>query len=511
MIRQLEGLYVQFSDQLDPEANARIHALTDRLLENPLAGVTDAYPGYINLYVEFDAAIVTRSQVRAWVNKHLEYLQPKPGGRDVIIRVRYDGEDLPWIAEQTGLSVADVIERHSQRTYRVYTVGFVPGQPMMGRLDPALYLPRRSTPRKRIPANTVAMAVSQTLIYTLPTPGGWHLLGTALEAAYDPHRPNPFLLEAGDSVRFQPADGPTPPDTDVLEMLPAEPRFPVFQVERPGLLDLVLDGGRFFGARFGMARSGPMDERSARMANAAVGNAPDAPLLELTLTGPVLTVLHNVIVGFAGLGMHCLLDGELIPSRTGFLARPGQTLSFQPIEHGVRAYLAVAGGLAAQTFMGSHSTDVTGRIGRALQAGDVLGLKQPRSVRAGFAARATPFPARTVIRLQPGPQATPEALEALGNGTFTVTSPDRMGVRLSGPKVPGGELISEATPMGAVQITTDGDPIVLLNDRGRIGGYAKPAVIDPRDLPLVAQLRPGQQIRFRTPALTSVDHWFIRT
>jgi KipI family sensor histidine kinase inhibitor len=510
MIRQLEGVYVQFSNQLDPEANARIHALSDRLLANPLAGVTDVYPGYINLYVEFDAALVARSGVRAWVNKHLENLQPKPGGREVIIRVRYDGEDLPWIAERTGLSVADVIERHSQQTYRVYTVGFVPGQPMMGRLDPALYLPRRPTPRKHIPANTVAMAVHQTLIYTLPTPGGWHLLGTALEAAYDPHRSKPFLLEAGDWVRFQPDNGPTPPDTPVLEMLPPEPHFPVFRVARPGLLDLVLDGGRFFGARFGMARSGPMDQRAARLANAAVGNAPDAPLLELTLNGPVLTVLRDAVIGFAGLGMQCLLDSEIMPSRTGFLARSGQTLSFKPIQHGVRAYLAVAGGIETEVFMGSRSPDVKGCIGRALKAGDVLGLKEPRQVRAGFAARATLFPTHAVIRLQPGPQATSEALEALGSGVFTVTSPDRMGVRLTGPKVPGGELISEATPMGAVQVTTDGDPIVLLNDRGRIGGYAKPAVIDPRDLPLVAQLRPGEQIRFKLPINTNANHWFIQ-
>ncbi len=510
MIRQLEGIYVQFSDRLDPEANARIHALSDRLLANRLTGVTDVYPGYVNLYVEFDAALVARSGVRAWINKHLENLRPKPGGREVIMPVRYDGEDLPWIAEQTGLSVHEVIRRHAQRSYRVYTVGFVPGQPMMGKLDPTLYLPRRSTPRKHIPANTVAMAVHQTLIYTLPTPGGWHLLGTALEAVYDPLRGEPFLLEAGDQVRFRPDHGPTPADTQILEMLPTEPRSPVFRVERSGLLDLVLDGGRFFGARFGMARSGPMDQRSANTANAAVGNPPDAPLLELTLNGPILTVLRDVIVGFAGLSMNCLLDGEIMPSSTSFLARSGQTLSFKPIRHGVRAYLAVAGGFETKVFMGSRSPDVRGCIGRALRAGDVLGLQEPRQVRSGFMARATPLPTRAVIRLLPGPQATPEALEALGSGVFTVTSADRMGVRLSGPKVPGGELISEATPMGAVQITTDGDPIVLLNDRGRIGGYAKPAVIDPRDLPLVAQLRPGQQISFKLPINTNADHWFIQ-
>jgi KipI family sensor histidine kinase inhibitor len=511
MMRSLEGLYVQFATQLDPAANARIQALCDRLLNDPLTGITDLYPGYINLYVEFDALILTRGAVRAWLRKHLEHLGPKPDGRSVVIPTRYDGEDLPWIAEQTGRRLEDVIRRHAQQPYRVYTVGFVPGQPMLGVLDPALHLPRRSTPRKKVPANTVAMAVAQTCIYSLPTPGGWHLLGTALEAVYDPHRQHPFLLEAGDIVRFEPSDGPTPPATRVLETLNATPQHPVFRVEAPGLLDLVLDGGRLMGSRFGMALSGPMDARAARMANAVVGNPAHVPFLELTLKGPVLTALRETVVGFAGLGLELLIDGAPQPACVSIAVRTGQQLSFKPISDGVRAYLAVAGGFEVDTFLQSRSTDLLGLIGRALRADDVLGLAEPRRVRAGFAGLALRPPERTpVIRLLAGPQATPEALEALGSGVFTVISPDRMGVRLEGPKVPGGELISEATPMGAVQITIDGDPIVLLNDRGRIGGYAKPAVVDPRDLPIMAQLRPGQQVRFLPPATTDRGHWFIQ-
>jgi Carboxyltransferase domain, subdomain A and B len=119
-----------------------------------------------------------------------------------------------------------------------------------------------------------------------------------------------------------------------------------------------------------------------------------------------------------------------------------------------------------------------------------------------------------VLRLQPGPQATPEALRALcggewGGGTwagaaFRVVGQDRMGLRLSGPPLPGGQVISEATPLGAVQVTPAGEAIVLLNDRGRLGGYSKPAVVHPADLPRAAQLRPGQRFRFRL-ALGGLD------
>ncbi len=505
----LEGLYVQFSTQLDPHANARLHGLCDRLLSDPLEGLTDIYPGYINLYLEFDAAKVERSRVRAWVLKHLKDLQPKPGGRDVEVPVRYDGEDLPWIAQQTGLSIEEVIRLHSEREYRVYTVGFVPGQPMLGTLDPKLYLPRRSTPRKRVPPNTVAMAVSQVCIYTLPTPGGWHWLGMCLEPVYDPHRAKPFLLEAGESVRFVPSQGPTPPEATALETLPAVPRLPVFRVEEPGLLDLVVDSGRFMAARFGMARSGPMDERSAQIASSVVGNSLNDPLLELTLKGPVLSVLRDCVIGFAGFGMTCLVNGHPISSAQSVFVEAGQRISFKSTSSGVRGYLAVAGGLETEAFMGSRSADLQGLIGRALKAGDVLGLLGEHKVLPGFSARVSQLPETISIRLQAGPQATKEALEALGSGVFTVTSPNRMGVQLEGPKVPGGELVSEASPMGGVQITIDGNPILLLNDRGRIGGYAKPAVVDPRDLPLVAQLRPGQKIRFIPPQSGNTEHWFI--
>jgi KipI family sensor histidine kinase inhibitor len=505
MTKRLEGLYVQFADRIEPQANARLHALCKTLLENLIAGITDIYPGYINLYLEFDAAVVNREKVRAWVKKYLKTIEITNNAREIIVPTRYDGEDLEWVAEQT----------HSQQTYRVYTVGFAPGQPLMGTLEAALYLPRRATPRKRVPANSVAIAVAQTCIYPLPTPGGWHLLGTALEAAYDPHRAEPFLFQAGDTVRFivsdsVSSDGNSPKETQALELLPSEPRLPVFRVEEAGLLDLIVDEGRFFGARFGLARSGPIDARSAHVANAVVGNKLNEPLLELTLKGPVLSVLRDSVIGFAGFGMTCFIDGEEITLATSVAVRSGQRLSFKPDSKGLRAYLAVAGGFETQTFMGSVSADVQGRIGRALRVGDVLGLGKIHQARAGFSVYIAALPGRISVRLLAGPQATPEALWALTGARFTVASLDRMGVRLTGANVPSSEIISEPTPLGAVQITNNGDPIILLNDRGGIGGYAKPAVVHPADLPLVAQLRPGQELAFFMPREIDTAHWFMQ-
>ena len=377
----------------------------------------------------------------------------------MVLPVRYDGEDLDWIAAQTGLSIPEIIALHSEPEYHVYAVGFTPGFPLMGKLPEALVLPRRKTPRKKVPAHSVAMAVSQTAVYPQSTPGGWHLLGTSLKTIYDPNREQPFLLNPGDTVKFEPivkfesSDGSTPPEVKPFELLPQEPKHPVLQVEEPGLLDLVVDTGRFMVSRFGMAKSGAMDEYSAALANAVVGNKEGTPLLELTLKGPVLTALQDVVLGFAGYAMEPMVnknpvDKHPIQSCSSFLLKKSQVLSFKPYNTGVRAYLAVAGGFESQMFLGSASTDLKGCIGRALKAGDVLGAAKRVKTRASYSVRPYDF-SNFPFRLLPGPQATPEALEILTGGSFRISSADRMGIRLEGPKIPSHDLISEATPMGA--------------------------------------------------------------
>jgi allophanate hydrolase subunit 2 len=148
-----------------------------------------------------------------------------------------------------------------------------------------------------------------------------------------------------------------------------------------------------------------------------------------------------------------------------------------------------------QTFRGSASTDLRGRIGRALRVEDVLGVAVPRPVRPGRSFRPPPR-SNLPLRLLPGPQASREALSALTRQTFRVGQADRMGLHLLGGVVPGGEVISEAVPLGAVQVPPGGTPTLLLNDRGTLGGYAKPALLHPADLPRAAHLRPGEYVRF---------------
>ena len=161
--------------------------------------------------------------------------------------------------------------------------------------------------------------------------------------------------------------------------------------------------------------------------------------------------------------------------------------------------MAFAGGLETRHHLGSASVDLRGGIGRALVKGDVLGVAETRAVQPGrvFQPYQLADPERWPLRLLPGPQATAEALGALTRQAFTIGRADRMGVQLTGAPVPGGEVLSEAVPLGSVQVPPGGLPLLLLHDRGTLGGYAKPAVLHPADLPRAGQLRPGGRVRFR--------------
>jgi KipI family sensor histidine kinase inhibitor len=126
-----------------------------------------------------------------------------PTPRTHRIPVRYDGLDLDFIATSTGLSVDEVVARHSGRSYTVDLLGFVPGFGYLGELDPALHLPRRDQPRPRVTAGSVAIAAAQTAVYPLDTPGGWHIIGSTSTVMFDPARNPPALLAPGDTVQFE--------------------------------------------------------------------------------------------------------------------------------------------------------------------------------------------------------------------------------------------------------------------------------------------------------------------
>lgn len=186
----------------------RVRAAVQRIRDERLPAVTDVVPAYTTVAVYFDSQMTPFADISSIVLKLLDgtddtaEVEYELDSTLIEIPVRYDGPDLAEVAQHTGLSVAEVIERHSARTYRAYMTGFAPGFTYLGELDDALVLPRRTDPRVRVPAGSVAIAGAQTAVYPLVTPGGWHLIGTTSLAMFDPSRKPPALVRAGDSVRF---------------------------------------------------------------------------------------------------------------------------------------------------------------------------------------------------------------------------------------------------------------------------------------------------------------------
>jgi antagonist of KipI len=311
-----------------------------------------------------------------------------------------------------------------------------------------------------------------------------------------------------------------------------------------GLQTTVQDLGRPGHLRYGVPSSGPMDRFAFVLANRLVGNADGAAGLECTLIGPRLTLAQPTLLAATGAEMPFTIDDRPVARWTAVAAPAGSVVRLGVAARGVRGYLAFAGGIDVPPVLGSRATYLRGRLGgfsgRALKKGDEFSLGNAcrrgqtgggapvvscdcpcHSVggaahvtaccdRAGglSARRVKPdaipaLPDETEIRIVMGPQAdrfTAGGIAAFLAGPYEVLpQSDRVGSRLRGPTIEhvrGHDIISDGIPLGGIQVVGDGQPIILLVDRGSTGGYTKIATVCSFDIGRVGQLKPGQRLRF---------------
>lgn len=200
---------IVLGDRVDRALHRTVLGLARTIEAARIPGISELVPAYATLTVFCESAQVAErvrldlaSAIDRMTSPESRVPNPEPG-RVLTIPVRYDGPDLDEVAERTGLTRDEVIQRHTAREYEVFLLGFAPGWAYLGELDPSLQLPRRSAPRIRVPAGSVAIAGAQTGVYPIATPGGWHLLGTTTVAMFDRTRDPPSLLRPGDRVRFE--------------------------------------------------------------------------------------------------------------------------------------------------------------------------------------------------------------------------------------------------------------------------------------------------------------------
>jgi len=202
------ALTVELGDGVDLAVNALVLALAARVRDAAVPGIVELVPTFRSLTIHYDPLTVVHSELEARLLLLLSGLSAAGRtGRLWRIPVCYHDSvapDLAEVAGRTALAPERVVELHSRAAYRVYMVGFLPGFPYMGELPRELALPRRENPRTAVPAGSVAIATTLTSVYTLESPGGWHLVGRTPAPLWDRARDPPVLLAAGDRVRFQP-------------------------------------------------------------------------------------------------------------------------------------------------------------------------------------------------------------------------------------------------------------------------------------------------------------------
>jgi KipI family sensor histidine kinase inhibitor len=202
------ALVVEFGDRIDEALSERVLLLSARLRAEPPAGLVETVPTFRSLMVHYDPRETDGERLRAAIEAALRQAGSMAWRmRRWRLPACYEPDcapDLAWVAEQTGLTAEDVVRRHAATQFRVYMIGFTPGFPYMGGLPPELNLPRRTDPRLRVPAGSIAIASGMTAIYPVESPGGWHLIGSTPVQLFDPQWERPSLLAPGDLVFFEP-------------------------------------------------------------------------------------------------------------------------------------------------------------------------------------------------------------------------------------------------------------------------------------------------------------------
>lgn len=308
-----------------------------------------------------------------------------------------------------------------------------------------------------------------------------------------------------------------------------------------GVLTTVQDRGRTGHQHEGIPVSGAMDDLSLRVGNLLVGNGEGAAALELTLVGPTLRFDEQTLIALTGADLDASVDGAPIPSWRPVCIAAGTIVTMERAVRGCRGYLAVAGGIDVPVSLGSRATYARAALGgvdgRPLKRGDVIACGAPselsrriasailqgadgaKVVAAGWGAAPTLVPffrSGAPIRLLEDahtPLLTAESRDRLWSAEFRVgAQSDRMGFRLEGVALELDrpvEILSEAVTFGTVQLPPGGSPIILMADRQTTGGYPRIGAVASIDLPLVAQLRPGDRLRFRPISLADAQRLYL--
>jgi antagonist of KipI len=495
------ALLVQFPEAPESEANRAAVALGQALSTRHATGLLDAIPAARTLMLFYDPDVTSFDRladgaIAASGNAGRALRRER---RAIRIPVAYGGgagPDLTGLAAELGISPEGLARRHAQGSYRVAFIGFAPGFPYLSGLATDLRARRLATPRPRVPAGSVAIGGSYTGIYPEQTAGGWRLIGRAPVRLFDPEETPPALLRPEDEISFEAI-----PEEELARREATFRRFglsassgpPLFRVLAPGMWTSVQGAPCFGLGSSGVPPGGAMDLRALSDGNALLGNPTDAAALEVTMVGPELECLKDCRVAISGATIDAESGGTPLAAGRSHAMRAGDRLRLGRTSGGARSYLCIENGLERPKVA----------VSRRLEKADLLhAAGEGNAPATGISGAAELLPAGR-IRIVPGPHGDrfhEDAFQRLTSLAYRVSAvSDRRGIRLEGEPLDSGfdsEIPPEGTPLGAIQVPPDGQPILLGPDRPVTGGYARIATVVPEDWSRAAQALPGTELRF---------------
>lgn len=525
-----------FDEIIDEQLNEKIVWMKKQLELTSIEGIQSVQNTYHMMAVHFNPHLVDTSKIEAVVLKGLlgspDSIYPS---RTVEVPVCYDGPDLEKIAAAGKLSISEVIQKHSEALYHVYFLGFSAGFPYLGGLNSDLITPRLEQPRLRVESGSVGIADRQTGIYTVPSPGGWNLIGRTPFELFSPTQQPNCLIQAGDKLKFVPisteqydqykfcSKGEKTIHSDEKKQM----QLKGIKILKAGILSTIQDEGRYDGLSYGLSQSGVADPFAYELALALVGQNKPYPVLEVTMGGFECQFEGETTFAITGAESDVYLNDVKLKRWTTYKANSGDRLKINSPSHGFRNYLAFGCKFHEQyRFMNAYATDLKSKLGgmngRKLMEGDCIYFTEKtednksfmdnNQWRKGSISQSSLEKShyfenlmRTTksVRLHRGPQYSRLSQlewQAFLETTYIVSpKSDRMGIRLEGSTFRPSEkmdILTDVIAFGAIQLTQDGTPIILMSERQTTGGYAKIANVAYDDLSILAQAKPGDHIEF---------------
>ena len=515
---------VSFASNIDPSINQAVYWIGKRIAHELTDLIEFLIPAYCSIAIGFDRRRTSYHSIEKCLNQELGRIPQVfefDDQRKVEIPVCYCrecGPDLAYVAQAAGLSRDEVIERHVGPIYRAYMLGFLPGFAYLGRVDDLIACVRRDTPRATVPAGSVGLAGPQTGVYPCQSPGGWQLIGRTSRPLLRNDVDQPFLIGPGDAVCFRAVDhasmeqglidtGKPIPNLSVDRQCGQRRISNQLEFLRSGMHTTIQDFGRSEGRQSGVPAAGAMDRIAATNANRRLNKPDDDPVLEITLMGPDIRFESACQIVLTGARFDSQLDGQPADLSQVTEVSAGSVLHVGRATEGCRGYLAVTGRLEAGTWLGSASAIAVGDLDWNPEAkpgpGRLLTVYESATVTS---KPMLPYPrpgTKLTISVLPGPELDwlPDSQQYdFTRTTFSLSSlANRMGYRLteSVGRTANRELISSPVVPGTVQLPPDGRPVVLMRDAPTTGGYPRIAVVTEHDINRLAQLKPGDRIRFR--------------